>query len=508
MADTMNKTTAADSKGALDASSKSDIETTHGIVNEIRIPDNLRWKIDRRLIPLLCFTYMLQSVDKSTLGYAAVFDLQKDAHLVGTEYSWLGAIFYLGYLFWEYPTNLLLQRFPVAKFMSGTVILWGLILMCHAACHDFASLAAVRIFLGTMEASINPGSMIIFTMWYKRSEQPLRMGIWIGSAGISYILGGAINYGVGNIQGSLSSWRIMFLLFGGITALWGVVLAFFLPDSLATAKFLTPAEREAAIARIAENGTGVENKTFKPEQFKEALLDIKTWLLFLFAFTSNCPNGGLTTFQGLIIKGMNFTTLRTILMQMPSGAVQAVACVMATWIASTIKNTRCLMMLLFLVPFLVGIVGLYTLPSSNPYGRLVCLWLSFSYTATWTLSMALATANTAGHTKKITTNAFLIMGYCLGNFCGPFFFKTAQAPGYVLGITMMFVCIVIQVVCIGGIWALLWFRNRKRSNAAPPLEEQIGGVAVENVVLLDQTDLGNLSFRVSSSYSCLALSFL
>lgn len=64
---------------------------------------------------------MLQSLDKSTLGYAAVFDLREETHLVSTEYSWLGAIFYLGYLAWEYPTNLLLQRFPVAKFMSFTV---------------------------------------------------------------------------------------------------------------------------------------------------------------------------------------------------------------------------------------------------------------------------------------------------------------------------------------------------------------------------------------------------
>ena len=49
-------------------------------------------------------------------------------------------------------------------------------------------------------------------------------------------------------------------------------------------------------------------------------------------------------------------------------------------------------------------------PQSIPYGRLVCLWISFSYTATWTLSMSVATANTAGHTKKVTTNATLLVG--------------------------------------------------------------------------------------------------
>lgn len=81
----------------------------------------LRWKIDLRLLPLLCITYALQSIDKNTLSYAAVFGLQTDVHLKGTEYSWTGAIFYLGYLVWEFPTNVLLQRLPINYFMSGTV---------------------------------------------------------------------------------------------------------------------------------------------------------------------------------------------------------------------------------------------------------------------------------------------------------------------------------------------------------------------------------------------------
>lgn len=56
----------------------------------------LLWKIDLRLIPLLCLTYMLQSIDKTTLSYAAVFNLREDTHLKQTEYSWLGSLFYLG----------------------------------------------------------------------------------------------------------------------------------------------------------------------------------------------------------------------------------------------------------------------------------------------------------------------------------------------------------------------------------------------------------------------------
>ena len=159
-----------------------------------------------------CVTYALQSIDKTTLGYAAVFGVKEDAHLAGTEYSWLGSLFYLGYLFWEYPTNLLLQKLPVSKFMSATVILWGIVLMCHAAANDFSGLAACRTFLGVFEASINPGTMIVFSMFYKRSEQPLRFGIWVGSAGIGYIIAGIASFGIGHIGGALSSWRYIFLV--------------------------------------------------------------------------------------------------------------------------------------------------------------------------------------------------------------------------------------------------------------------------------------------------------
>lgn len=70
---------------------------------------------------------MLQSIDKTTLSYAAVLNLREDARLIGTQYSW--SLFYLGYLFLEYPISLLLQRFLVGKFMSVTVIVSGIILV-------------------------------------------------------------------------------------------------------------------------------------------------------------------------------------------------------------------------------------------------------------------------------------------------------------------------------------------------------------------------------------------
>jgi MFS family permease len=86
--------------------------------------------------------------------------------------------------------------------------------MCHAAGHNFGSLAAVRVFLGALEAGCNPACMILFGMFYTREEQPLRMGIWIGFGGIANILSGIIGYGIGHVTGPLSVWKVMYLVSG------------------------------------------------------------------------------------------------------------------------------------------------------------------------------------------------------------------------------------------------------------------------------------------------------
>jgi ACS family allantoate permease-like MFS transporter len=258
------------------------------------------------------------------------------------------------------------------------------------------------------------------------------------------------------------------------------------------AKFLNEDERRGVVLRIRNNETGIENKKFKKAQFVEAILDLKTWLLFIFAVASNAPNGGLTTFQGIIIRGVGFSTLQTTLIQMPSGGVQLVVCCGACYFASKFPNARLLVMLISLVPFLAGTVGTWLIPQSIPYGRLVCLWISFSYTATWTLSMSVATANTAGHTKKVTTNAVLLIGYCLGNSIGPFCFIANQAPRYNLGVGMMFFCIGVQVLSISVIWVLLGHRNKLRAAVNASERDVLKGY--ENGFKY-MTDLENLHFR-------------
>lgn len=208
--------------------------------------------------------------------------------------------------------------------------------------------------------------MVMFSIWYTRIEQPLRLGIWIGCAGLGYVVAGITSFGIGHIHGALSSWRYTFLIWGCVTIAWGIVVLLFLPDNPVSAKFLSEDEKRGVTERVKANSTGLEEKTFKKAQMWETLSDTKTWLLFIFAISSNAPNGGLSTFQGLIIRGLGFSKLQTTLIQMPSGAIQFVVCIVATFVASSFENARLLTMFACLLPTLAGVIGMWTLPSSVP----------------------------------------------------------------------------------------------------------------------------------------------
>jgi len=100
--------------------------------------------------------------------------LKTDLNLQGDEYQWLSSLFYFGrpitvqresvwslqyagYLAWEYPTNRLLQRLPLAKYSSFCIIMWGLVLACFAGVKNYSGAIAIRFFLGVFEAAVTPG---------------------------------------------------------------------------------------------------------------------------------------------------------------------------------------------------------------------------------------------------------------------------------------------------------------------------------------------------------------
>jgi predicted MFS family arabinose efflux permease len=109
-----------------------------------------------------------------------------------------------------------------------------------------------------------------------------------------------VAYGIGNTASSLQSWRLLFLVLGGITSAYAIILFFVLPDSPAKASFLTETERVIAVQRTLKNKTGTVEATevFEWSQVWEAAQDPQAWFLVLYTFCVNLCNGGLTSVSG------------------------------------------------------------------------------------------------------------------------------------------------------------------------------------------------------------------
>ena len=144
----------------------------------------LFWTVNKRVLVVMLGTYFCQSLDKGTLNFASIMGIQKDANLGSNHYSWLGTILYMGVLFGEYPTNFLLQKLPVAKYLAANIFCWGCVVACSAAAHNFASLMVVRFLLGMFESCVQPAFIIMTGMWYTKQEQIILTSLWYCMQGV------------------------------------------------------------------------------------------------------------------------------------------------------------------------------------------------------------------------------------------------------------------------------------------------------------------------------------
>lgn len=407
-----------------------DQDGLRNIEESLRSPEErkLLRKIDLCLLPLLTISYMLQFLDKQTLNFASVMGLIKDLHLHGTQYSWSSSIFYIGYLAFSYPASYLMVRLPIGKYLGYTCIAWALCLACHAATSNFAGLMAVRFMLGATEASISPGFSLITGMWYTRSEQPFRHGIWFFGNSLAVTFGSLLAYGIAHIQTELSAWKWLFIIFGILTFTWGIVLVFFLPNTPSTARWLTPAQREQAVDRIRSNQTGMKSNQFKWDQAIEALTDIKVWLLVLYQLANSIPNGAYTTFSSLVVSGFGFSRLQVYLLQIPTGVIHGTFALGSTFLCSKFSGSRCLIAGSLSIISLVGSILVRFGPDLG--SKLFGFFLFIGYAAGIPISLSMITSNTAGFTKKAVTSAMMFVAYCAGNIIGPFLFFPSQAPTY------------------------------------------------------------------------------
>jgi MFS family permease len=116
-------------------------------------------------------------VDRVNIGLARVINysddqgqLERDLLMSPDQYNWAVSVFYIGYILFEVPSNLLLHHFSPRIWISRIAITWGICASCMAAVNSVAGLYISRIFLGLFEAGLVPGISYYLSTWYKKNE--------------------------------------------------------------------------------------------------------------------------------------------------------------------------------------------------------------------------------------------------------------------------------------------------------------------------------------------------
>lgn len=201
--------------------------------------------VSRRLIPFLFLLFVVNFLDRVNVGFAA---LQMNADLRFTpEVFGLGVgLFFVAYVLFEIPSNLLLQRFGARLWIARIMVTWGLVSAAMAFVAGPRSFYLLRFLLGLAEAGFVPGVLLYLGQWFPEKARAAAAAKFMMASAISIVIGAPLSGAVMSLGGwmGLAGWQWMFILEGVPAVLLGVAVPFVLADRPADAAWLGAAQRE------------------------------------------------------------------------------------------------------------------------------------------------------------------------------------------------------------------------------------------------------------------------
>ncbi|KAJ7625894.1 major facilitator superfamily domain-containing protein [Roridomyces roridus] len=453
----------------------------------------IRWRIDLTILVIFLVTQTLQFLDKTALNYANLFGYQKALGLHGMQFNWLSGMVYFGYAVTQYPIQILIGRYPAQKVLSITVFLWGLCVLTMVKCTNFKTAMVNRFFLGMFEASVSPSLTLMTGWWWTRQEIPLRQFIWYSALGWGGIIGSYTSTGISRISPTApgpEKWQYIFYILGSITMLWAILLYFLLPDSPATAYFLSPRMRILAVQRVASNQLGIKNKKFKREQVWFAFRDVKIWILFSSVFAAAIPNGVVSNFSSVIIQDMGFSTTKTTVLKSVGDITQIVALLVAGFITINFENTRLIVTTCANIICVVAAACMAYLPRDKVWMRLVAFWFVNCQSVGFAAGLVMVSSNMGGYTHRTIASGIFFTAYCFGNVAGPFV-KQSQAPFYQDATAGLLAGYTIKLCCEIILLTYMFMSNRRRDKKYGPPDL----AASKEAGMQDKTEFENKDFR-------------
>jgi D-galactonate transporter len=266
--------------------------------------------VTRRVLPFLMICYLVAFIDRVNVGFAAL-EMNKDLGFSPLVYGWGAGIFFLGYFFFEVPSNLLMQRVGARLWIARIMISWGIVAAGTAFITGTLSFYTVRFVLGVAEAGFFPGIILYLTLWFPAKHRARIIGIFMVAIPASSFLGSPISGALLGLDGMLGlhGWQWLFILEAIPAVILGVVTLWVLPSRPNEAQWLSAEQRTWLVATLQEEATDSNARTHV--SLTRLLTDARVLVLALVYSGSVATNYGLTLWQPQILKTFGYSNFVT-----------------------------------------------------------------------------------------------------------------------------------------------------------------------------------------------------
>jgi len=268
--------------------------------------DALYRKVWLRIVPFLFVCYVVSFLDRINIGFAQL-QMQHDLGFSDAMYGLGAAVFYVGYVLCEVPSNMLLARFGARRTFTRIMLLWGLASVGMMAVSTPGHFYLLRFMLGVFEAGFFPGIVLYLTYWFPARRRAAVMAIFFAGVAVAGVLGGLVSGWImrdmAGVMG-LAGWKWMFAIEGAPAVLLAFVAAKWLVDSPQQAHWLTADEQDFITARVTEGAAAGQShaKSHSLAALQGVLRNPRIYLFAFIYFALTCGSLALSFWMPLMIR--------------------------------------------------------------------------------------------------------------------------------------------------------------------------------------------------------------
>jgi len=270
---------------------------------DLEIKRSVERKLLWKLVPLLFGLYAFFALDRGNVGLAAL-EMNVDLQMSAAVYGLGASLFTLSYLLFQIPAVTTMRRLGPARGFALVAVSWGSVSMLTAFVWNDISFLAVRCLLGVAEAGF--GSFVVYYIGqlFPRDIRGFTISLTLAAVPLTMVIASPVSgFLLDWHHSGLQGWQWLFLVEGAPAVLLGLLALRLLPDSVESAKFLKPEERQWLAADVAAADSDEHQSNVG--SLKDALTSGTVWVLGLTLFSAVLGTNTLLFWMPQIIEQMS-----------------------------------------------------------------------------------------------------------------------------------------------------------------------------------------------------------